>query len=42
MITVGGGFDSTVASSIIHLTVNGGTSAAWTIAVVQSELINLA
>lgn len=37
-----GGFDSTVASSIIGLSVNGGASAAWTIALVQAELFNLA
>lgn len=42
VITVGGGFDSTPANSIIGLSVNGGASAAWTIAVVQSQLINLA
>jgi hypothetical protein len=35
------GFDSTVAASIIGLSVNGGTSAAWTIAVVSAELVNL-
>jgi len=35
------GFDSTVANSIIGLSVNGGASAAWTIAVVSSELVNL-
>lgn len=29
--TTGGGFNSTTASSIIGLSVNGGTSAAWTI-----------
>lgn len=32
------GFDSTVASSIIGLSVNGGASAAWTVQLVQSEL----
>lgn len=36
------GFDSTVASSIVGLSVNGGTSAAWTITNVQSDLVNLA
>jgi hypothetical protein len=35
------GFDSTVAGSIIGLSVNGGTSAAWTVNLVQSELFNL-
>lgn len=35
------GFDSTVASSIIGVSVNGGTSAAWTVQLVQAELINL-
>lgn len=35
------GFDSTVANSIIGLSVNGGTSAAWTINLVQAELLNL-
>lgn len=35
------GFDSTVASSILGVSVNGGTSAAWTIALVQAELFNL-
>lgn len=39
--TTGGGFDSTVASSIIGTSVNGGTSAAWTITLVQAELTNL-
>lgn len=38
---VSGGFDSTVASSIIGLSVNGGASAAWTIDLVQAELFNL-
>lgn len=38
---VSGGFDSTVASSIIGLSVNGGTSAAWTVNLVQAELKNL-
>ena len=35
------GFDSTVVNSIIGLSVNGGASAAWTIAVVSAELVNL-
>jgi hypothetical protein len=35
------GFDSTVANSIIGVSVNGGASAAWTIALVSSELVNL-
>jgi hypothetical protein len=38
----GGGFDSTVASSILGVSVNGGASAAWTIALVQADLLNLA
>lgn len=38
---VGSGFDSTVANLIIGLSVNGGTSASWTITGVQAELINL-
>lgn len=41
VVTVGGGFDSTVSNSIIGASVNGGTSAAWTIAVVQADLLNL-
>lgn len=41
-IATSGGFDSTVANSIIGLSVNGGASAAWTVALVQAELINLA
>lgn len=36
------GFDSTVAGLIIGLSVNGGTSAAWTVELVQAELFNLA
>jgi len=39
--TTGGGFDSTVANSYISTSVNGGTSAAWTITLVQAELTNL-
>jgi hypothetical protein len=38
---VGAGFNSTTAGSIIGLSVNGGTSAAWTITGVQADLINL-
>jgi len=41
-IATSGGFDSTVANSIIGLSVNGGTSAAWTVNVVTAELVNLA
>ena len=40
-IATSAGFDSTVASSIIGLSVNGGTSAAWTVSLVQAELVNL-
>jgi hypothetical protein len=32
------GFDSTVANSIIGVSVNGGTSAVWTVQLVQAEL----
>lgn len=35
------GFDSTVASSIIGVSVNGGTLASWTVQQVQAELQNL-
>lgn len=35
------GFNSTVASSIIGASLNGGTSAAWTVQLVQAELENL-
>lgn len=38
--TVGGGFDSTVAASIIGASVNGGASAAWTITNVMATLEN--
>jgi hypothetical protein len=41
-VATSAGFDSTVASSILGLSVNGGTSAAWTIELVHAELINLA
>jgi len=34
------GFDSTVANSKIGVSVNGGTSASWTVQLVQAELIN--
>lgn len=37
-----GSFDSTVANSKIGVSVNGGTSAAWTVQLVQTELENLA
>jgi hypothetical protein len=40
-VAVSGGFDSTVASSIIGVSVNGGASAAWTIDYVTAELVNL-
>ncbi len=36
-----GGFDSTVGSSIIGTSANGGASAAWTLTLVQAELENL-
>lgn len=36
-----GGFDSTVANSMIGVSVNGGTSASWTVQLVQAELENL-
>lgn len=35
------GFDSTVASSIIGVSANGGLLAAWTLTLVQAELENL-
>jgi hypothetical protein len=41
-IATSGGFDSTVASSIIGLSVNGGTSASWTVNSVRATLLNLA
>ncbi len=34
-------FDSTVVGLIIGLSVNGGTSAAWTVQLVSAELMNL-
>jgi len=36
--TTSGGFDSTVASSYIGVSVNGGTSAAWTVQQVDAQL----
>lgn len=36
-----GGFDSTVANSIIGASVNAGASAAWTVQLVQAELRNI-
>lgn len=36
-----GTFDTTVANSIIGVSVNGGTSASWTVQMVQTELENL-
>lgn len=36
-----GGFDSTIANSIIGASVNGGASAAWTVTLVRAELISL-
>lgn len=35
------GFDSTVANTIIGLSVNGGTSAAWTVQLVESMVTNI-
>lgn len=40
-VATSAGFDSTVANSIIGVSVNGGTSAAWTVTLVQAELSNL-
>lgn len=40
-IATSAGFDSTVANSIIGLSVNGGASASWTISLVNCELKNL-
>ena len=37
-----GSFDSTVASLGIGVSVNGGTSAAWTVQLVEAELLNAA
>jgi len=36
-----GAFDSSVANSIIGVSVNGGASAAWTVQLVESELANI-
>lgn len=41
VLTVGGGFDSTVASSIIGVSANFGASWAGSINLVQAELLNL-
>lgn len=40
-IATSGGFDSTVANSIIGISINGGASAAWTVSLVSTELVNL-
>lgn len=40
-VATSGAFNSAVASSIIGVSVNGGTSAAWTVQVVDAELVNL-
>lgn len=40
-LSTSAGFDSTVAGSIIGLSVNGGASAAWTIALVSAELVGM-
>ncbi len=40
-IATSGGFDSTVSNSILGLSVNGGTSASWTVQLVQASLENL-
>lgn len=34
------GFNSTTANSIIGISVNGGTSASWTVSTVQADLVN--
>lgn len=41
-IATSAGFDSTVAGLQIGCSVNGGASAAWTVQLVQAELVNLA
>jgi hypothetical protein len=41
VLATSGGFDSTVANSIIGLSVNGGTSASWTVQLVDAELSGL-
>lgn len=38
---VSAGFNSTLANAKIGVTVNGGTSAAWTVNLVQADLLNL-
>jgi hypothetical protein len=40
-IATSAGFNSTTSGSIIGLSVNGGTSASWTVNLVQAELNNL-
>jgi hypothetical protein len=37
--TTSGAFDSTVANSIIGVSVNGGASASWTVQLVEAEII---
>lgn len=39
VLVTSAGFNSTVANSIIGLSVNGGASASWTITMVQAELL---
>jgi hypothetical protein len=41
VLTTSAGFDSTVANSIIGVSVNGGTSASWTVQLVDAELSGL-
>ncbi len=40
-VATSAGFDSTVAGLKVGLSVNGGASAAWTVNLVQAELLNL-
>lgn len=40
VVNTSGGFDSTVASLGIGVSVNGGTSASWTVQCVDAELVN--
>jgi hypothetical protein len=40
-VATSAGFDSTPNGSIIGISVNGGASAAWTITLVEAELVNL-
>lgn len=40
--TVASSFNSTTTGNILGVSVNGGTSAAWTTELVQAELVNLA